>query len=85
MVSADWIHNCSRNYVFDRFISFLYWQPYLCLDEDVSMETIKMKCLICDKTTEHQVREYKDSHDYRCLICKKIYNVPKEIKKEYQP
>jgi len=50
----------------------------------MTTETIKMQCSICNKITEHHVKEYKDSHDYKCLVCNKVYSEPKEIKKEYQ-
>jgi hypothetical protein len=47
------------------------------------MEIIKIKCNICNKVTDHQIKEYKNGHEYRCLICKKILYEPNQIKKEY--
>jgi len=49
----------------------------------MTAEIIKMQCSVCGKITEHQVREHKDCHDYKCSVCKKVYTLPKEIKKEY--
>jgi hypothetical protein len=61
------------------------WNKYSCLIKSMTTEIVKTKCNVCGKMTEHHVKEHKDSFDYKCTVCKKIYSEPKEIKKEYLP
>jgi hypothetical protein len=41
-------------------------------------------CYICQKKTDHTVKELKSGHEYTCPVCKSIKYVPNEIKSEYK-
>jgi len=47
-------------------------------------ETITKYCLICQKDTDHKVRQLKSGNEYTCLVCKSKKFIPDNIKPEYK-
>jgi Zn finger protein HypA/HybF involved in hydrogenase expression len=49
-----------------------------------NISQIKLKCFICNKTTDHKVKQLKSGHEYICPVCKSSKYIPNDIKKEYR-